>query len=223
MATQLATNATQKTQPTAITLGGLFLALVIPEVVVLLLRSPGQSGPNFALREAIFWAMMLTVFLYVAFVEKRPLSSIGFRKPTWRTIASGLCAAFVMILGIAIIYGVIFPRLHLSINSNAIAQIMAHPWPVRLLLVLRAALFEETLFRGYAIERLTEITGSRIAAAAISCAAFTAVHLSYWGAAQLIVAGFAGLLLTALYLWRRDLPANMLTHFLTDGIAFLLR
>jgi membrane protease YdiL (CAAX protease family) len=144
----------------------------------------------------------------VAFVEKRPLSSIGFRKPTWRTIASGLCAAFVMILGIAIIYGVIFPRLHLSINSNAIAQIMAHPWPVRLLLVLRAALFEETLFRGYAIERLTEITGSRIAAAAISCAAFTAAHLSYWGAAQLIVAGFAGLLLTALYLWQPRPPVQ---------------
>jgi membrane protease YdiL (CAAX protease family) len=223
MATQLGTTAPQKTQPAAITLGGLFLALVVPELAVLLLRTPPQGGPGFALREAIFWAITLAVLLYVAFVEKRPLSSIGFHKPTWRTVLWGLCTAFVMILGIAIIYGVVFPRLHLAINTSAMAQIMAHPWPVRLLLVLRAAIFEETLYRGYAIERLTELTGSRIAAALLSCAAFTAVHLSYRGAAQLIVAAFAGLLLTALYLWRRDLPCNMLTHFLTDGIAFLLR
>jgi membrane protease YdiL (CAAX protease family) len=223
MATQLPTNTPPQTQSTAITLAGLFLALVVPEVAVLLLRTPGHGGPGFAVREVVFWAITLTLLLYVAFVEKRPLSSIGFRKPTWRTIASGVCAAFVMILGIAIIYGVVFPRLHLTINTSAMAQIMAHPWPVRLLLVLRAALFEETLYRGYAIERLAELTGSRIAAAGISCAAFTAVHLSYWGAAQLIVAAFAGLLLTALYLWRRNLPCNMLTHFLTDGVAFLLR
>ena len=60
-------------------------------------------------------------------------------------------------------------------------------------------------------------------AAAIAWAAFTVAHLSYWGWAQLIVAGFAGLVLTALYLWRRDLPCNMLAHFLTDGVGFLLR
>jgi len=51
------------------------------------------------------------------------------------------------------------------------------------------------------------------------------VHLRpppYWGWTHLIVAGYGGLVLTALYLLRRDLAANMLAHWLTDAVGFLL-
>jgi membrane protease YdiL (CAAX protease family) len=56
----------------------------------------------------------------------------------------------------------------------------------------------------------------------VSLATFTYAHLSYWGWSHLIVAGFGGLVLTGLYLWRRDLVSNMVAHFLTDAIGFLL-
>jgi hypothetical protein len=36
------------------------------------------------------------------------------------------------------------------------------------------------------------------------------------------VAGFGGAILTGLYLLRRDLGSNMIAHFLTDGVGFLL-
>jgi membrane protease YdiL (CAAX protease family) len=48
------------------------------------------------------------------------------------------------------------------------------------------------------------------------------MHLSSWGVAQLIVAGYGGLLLTILYLWRRNLWANMLAHWLADAAGFLV-
>ncbi|MHB8529120.1 MAG: CPBP family glutamic-type intramembrane protease, partial [Caulobacteraceae bacterium] len=63
-------------------------------------------------------------------------------------------------------------------------------------------------------------TGSRTAGMAASVAAFTAAHFSYWGAAQLIPVALGGLVLALLYLWRRDLACNMITHFLTDGSGF---
>jgi len=47
-------------------------------------------------------------------------------------------------------------------------------------------------------------------------------HLSHWGVAQIVVAAAAGLVLTILYLWRRDLPTNMVAHFLVDGSQLLL-
>ena len=38
----------------------------------------------------------------------------------------------------------------------------------------------------------------------------------------LLVAGFGGGLLTALYMARKDLSANMLAHPLTDGVGLIL-
>jgi membrane protease YdiL (CAAX protease family) len=89
------------------------------------------------------------------------------------------------------------------------------------MLILRAAAFEELFYRGFVIERLTDLTGLRWLAAVISVTAFTLAHLEYWGWAHLMIAGFAGCLLTGLYLWRRDLACNMIAHLLTDGIGFL--
>ena len=38
----------------------------------------------------------------------------------------------------------------------------------------------------------------------------------------LLVAGFGGGVLTALYMARKDLSANMLAHLLTDGVGLIL-
>lgn len=204
-------------QPAALTIIGLLIALGIPEAVVVFLRH------GLLRSEIIFWTLTLVVFLYVLFVEKRPLSSIGLRKPTLGTFGWAILAAVVSVLGMGLIYGVVFPFLHLQPNTSAMAQLLALPFGARLLLVLRAAVFEELVYRGYAIERLTELTGSRLLAAVISLILFTIAHANFWGLAQLLIAGFGGLILTVLYLWRRDLACNMLSHFLTDGAGFLLR
>lgn len=45
---------------------------------------------------------------------------------------------------------------------------------------------------------------------------FTLIHLSSWGAPQMIVAGYGGALLTVLYVWRRNATANMLAHWIGD-------
>jgi membrane protease YdiL (CAAX protease family) len=67
-----------------------------------------------------------------------------------------------------------------------------------------------------------ELTGSRTTAALVSWAAFTIAHLGGWGWTQLIVAGYGGILLTLLYLWRRNLWANILAHWIADGAGFLM-
>jgi membrane protease YdiL (CAAX protease family) len=107
-------------------------------------------------------------------------------------------------------------------NKAAYAGLVQTPFWYRLLLVTRAAVGEELLFRGYPIPRLEELTRSRLFAALLSWAAFTYAHLSYWGGAQLLIAGWGGLLLTILFLWRRNIWVNMIVHWLTDGAGFLL-
>ena len=41
------------------------------------------------------------------------------------------------------------------------------------------------------------------------------------GRAQLFFAGFAAIILTVLYLWRRNVWANMITHAVADGVGVL--
>jgi membrane protease YdiL (CAAX protease family) len=145
--------------------------------------------------EVIWWVLVLATFAYVLFVERRPLSSIGFRRPGWLDILLAVIVGVVMVVGVVFIFFTLFPMLHLKMNSGELNSIMNTPYWYRVLLVTRAAVAEETLFRGYPLERIGEWSGSRL---------------------------LGGLLLTILFLWRRNLWANMLAHWIADGAGFLL-
>ncbi|HXR93279.1 MAG TPA: type II CAAX endopeptidase family protein [Steroidobacteraceae bacterium] len=177
-------------------------------------------GPNYS-REVLWWVLTFAVYAYVLFAERRPLSSIGFQRPRIMDIVLAVITGLLMVAGIVVIYSFVFPLLHLQINMHEASALKHTPFAYRLLLVTRAAVAEETLFRGYPIERLEEWSGSRFAAGAVTVAAFTYAHLASWGGAQLIIACYGGVLLTILYLWRRNLWANMIAHWIADGAGFL--
>ena len=183
---------------------------------------PGNTFAAQVGREGIYWIGTVALIGFVRIIERRPLSSIGLHPPTWKTAAFGILGATAMVAGMAAIYIVVFPALGFSANEPMTASIKAMPLWFRILLILRAACFEEIFYRGFMIERLTELTRLRWLAALVSLAGFTLAHLNGWGAAHLIIAGFGGIVLTALYLLRKDLACNMLAHFLTDAIGFLV-
>ncbi len=171
--------------------------------------------------EALWWVLVAIIFLYVLFVERQPLTSIGFHKPGMLDIVLAIVAGVVMVVGVGLIYVFLLPVLHLSIARQMSTMLQAPVW-FRVMQVTRAAVAEEITFRGYGIERIEELTGSRLLAAVATWGLFTAAHLSSWGLGQVIIAVFGGLVLTMLYLWRRNLWVNMIAHWLTDGAAFLL-
>lgn len=180
-----------------------------------------EIGPNYS-REILWWVLTLGVYAYVLVVERRALSSIGLHRPRLLDIVLAAVTAGLLVAGFVPIELFIFPVLHLHINMHVYDMIKESPLPYRVLLVTRAAVAEETIFRGYSIERLQQWSGSRWLAGAVTWALFTYAHLKSWGVAQLIVAAYGGLLLTVLYLWRRNLWANMLAHWLADAAGFLL-
>jgi membrane protease YdiL (CAAX protease family) len=183
---------------------------------------PGSSLHDLVGQESIYWLMTLAIIGFVLWIEQRRLASIGLQKPTWRSVAWGLAGAIATMACIALIYMVLIPALKLPSDDVQTQSIVALPLWFRCLLITRAAVFEELFYRGFMIERLTELTHIRWLAAAVSLALFTYAHLNYWGWTHLLVAGVGGVVLTALYLWHRDLVANMIAHFMTDAIGFLL-
>ncbi len=200
---------------------GLVLALVVSGSGVIRLAPPIPGVPPLVGREILWWGLAALILLYVLVVERRPLSSIGFRRPTWKTLAFGIGGAVLTLASVGLAVQFLIQRYHLTQNAEAMAQIVNLPLLYRVALVTRAAFAEEILFRGYGIERLQELTGSRIVAGLVTLAVFTYAHLSFWGPTQLLFAGGAGLMLTVLYLWRRDLGANILAHWLIDAAGLL--
>lgn len=170
--------------------------------------------------ELIVWAWVAAVLVYVRWVERRPLSSIGFRTPMAKELIIGMLAGILILASLAVIYYVVFPALHWS-EASQMASAASLPYWLNVLIVVRAAVSEEILFRGYALERLQELTGSRAVAGAVTCTVFTVDHIGFWGWHHIFIVGSAGAMLTILYLWRRNLWVNMIAHFIVDAAAFL--
>ena len=171
--------------------------------------------------EAIWWAAVALVLAYVVWVERQPLRSLGLRSFGIRDALIGFLTGVAILVGLAAIYYKILPWLHLS-EGGTMQKLQATPKWWQVISVIRAAVGEEILFRGYALERTEKLTGSAIFAGVFTCTIFALEHVSVWGWGHLLITGFGGGMLTALYLWRRNLWVNMIAHVVVDGVTVLL-
>ena len=80
---------------------------------------------------------------------------------------------------------------------------------------------EELCYRGYAIERLRVLGLPGWLSAAIPLAIFAVGHWT-GGWANIVIALVLGGILAGFYLWRRDLTANIIGHFLVDFVGNVL-
>jgi len=87
--------------------------------------------------------------------------------------------------------------------------------------VVRAGVVEELFYRAHAIERLQALESNRYPSAAIPLAIFAAAHWT-GGWDNIVIALAHGAILSASYLWRRNLVANMIGHFLVDFVRNVL-
>lgn len=200
---------------------GLVVALALPFAHLGDLgKSVSGLGPLWG-GEVLWWALLILILVYVLAVERKSLVTIGFRRPRAWDIVLGVLAGVAAVVGIGLIVTLVLPALHLSVERK-ISALFTAPFLFRVFLVTRAAIVEETAFRGYGFERLNELTGSGTIAALATFALFTLAHYSGGGWGQVVIAAWGGFVLTALYVWRRNLWANILCHWLTDGAGFLL-
>jgi membrane protease YdiL (CAAX protease family) len=209
----------------AASLTGLALALLVPAAVTVLpvgeMPVFGDTTHAVLLNEAGIWGLTLAVLGIVRFWEKRPLASIGLVRPSWRAVGQGA----IIVLGLLVLAGIAgfaVESTGLPMPEQPAELVLSLPGWLQFLVAATAGFTEEVLFRGYAIERTTELTGSRWLGALLPVLVFGAAHAPFWGLGHAIVAGLTGLWLTLLYLWRRNLWTNITAHALLDGLVFLV-
>jgi membrane protease YdiL (CAAX protease family) len=201
---------------------GLLIALVVSQLPFRTWLGLGRGIEDRVTSEAIWWTIAGSMLAWVVLVERRSLASIGLRAPTWPTLGWAMAGTIAAMATVMLSYALILPALGLEANLAAASSITTLPLMLQLAIFVRAGVVEEILFRGYPIERLQELTGSKWIAALVPAAVFIGSHYAFWGSGQLIVVAMGTIVLTALYMWRRDLACCMIAHATTDLIGFTL-
>jgi membrane protease YdiL (CAAX protease family) len=177
---------------------------------------PGSlvSFTNWALLGVVLkWTLTIGILAIVRFWEKRPLASIGLRRPSGRDVLASI--------GGIVAFGVIGAILALALrvaspDPKSTAALFALPLAIRVIMVATAAFCEEVMFRGFLIERVEELTRSTSGAAAVSCVVFAVGHVGSYGFGYFIWEASVATVFAALYVWRRNLPACMIVHLVSD-------
>jgi membrane protease YdiL (CAAX protease family) len=200
-----------------------WIGLVISLFSLLLMRqlvsafSPIFTFTAAVWKEALIWISALALLVIIRRGEKLPFISIGLGTAAWwKSILWG----FVVAAACALVAVLLVALTHYGGGSAGAALAKLPLWLVTLI-VIRAGVVEELFYRGYAIERLQALGLNRYLAAAIPLVVFAVGHWT-GGIANIVIALALGAILAGFYLWRRDLVANMIGHFLVDFAANVL-
>ena len=203
------------------TFAGLIIALLgLPTIVTasrLFAANPKSDGA-IAVREVAILALTAFLLWIVVSRERRPLSSIQLRfDHLGKTLAWGFGLAVVCF---AVVIACLAGFSVFGIHYGEGASIAPSLW-IAFLTVLRAGISEEVFYRGFAIERMQEMFGNKWAAAGISLVVFAGFHYRQ-GLPGIFIAFVVGAVLTAFFLWKRNLLAAIFAHFLVDFVPNVL-
>ncbi|MFL6760805.1 CPBP family intramembrane glutamic endopeptidase [Sphingomonas sp.] len=201
---------------------GLVIAFFGIPAVNLVFKLAGYTRKDdgaIVVRELAILALVAALLWIVRSGERLPWSSIGLRRqPVGFAILWTLAAIAAFAAALFLCLGLLLPALGLTYGGQGGPAVSLG---VTTLVVMRAGLAEEVFYRGYAIERLEALSGSRAVAAIVPLVLFAGFHFSQ-GIAGVLIAFFVGSAATAIYLWKRNLAILIAAHFTVDFVPNVL-
>ena len=193
----------------------LFSLIVVREVI--LIFYPTLPITAVIVRELFDWVSVTALVFIIRRGERLPFRSVGIGTARWsRSLAWGIVLTVALIIADTI--GEVIGILTHYQSNQYVQQFTRLPLWLIIVTCIRGGIVEELFYRGYAIERLTLIGLNRFWATMIPVLIFS---LGHWNAGWLNVvnAFLLGSVLSLFYVWRRDLVANMIGHFLINFIT----
>jgi membrane protease YdiL (CAAX protease family) len=163
------------------------------------------------------------IITWVMLVERRPLSSIGFRRPQWSTVGYAI-AGVVVNVAISVMVGALVGKFGIKdVDSGFPEQLISEGYGWLLVLfVTGGAFMTEIAFRGYVLERLTELTSGRRWIAAVIQIAFTTALFWVSRPAHAPVWIVDDIVFTTFYFWRRDTTSCLVAHAVPNFLASMV-
>ena len=200
---------------------GLLLALFGAPLLLLICKKLAIDSLAPAIRIGL-WLLCLGVVAIAAQGPESWMAQLHLHLPTARTLLEAVLGITAALAATPIIQLIQTLLGGTSLQRNAqFAKIRNLSAANRLFIAVTAGVVEEVLYRGYAIGIGGQIFGSLWLAASISLAVFVAAHIR-WGLSHLLAVFWAGLVLSALFIFTRDLVACIIAHVAIDVIGILL-
>ena len=191
-------------------------ALAGPPVFTLVGQRPcvaAASLPYQIALQALYCGLAVFVLWAVVGLEQRSLITVGLRRPTWPVLGWAALLFLLMNVALPLLNGSVLSRFDPAPVHAGVEALARFPLWYRFIVGATGGAVEEILYRGYAVERLEELSGRTWVAAAVSCAAFAAAHIPGWGIGFAVAADLPfAVLMTLFYVWKRNLIANVLVH-----------
>jgi len=208
-----------------ITAFGLLMSLFGP----LLIASVGSGDsvrcgglPSEMLGLAALMAIVACVLFIVLRCEHQPLLSLGLKPFRWSSMAWGIALAVFLMWVFAPAAYWTMKHPNLGGFETGLAKMATLPDWYLVLAVVLGVTAEEILYRGYAVERIAMLTGSYWIAGVGSVLIFGVAHVPMWGWGPALSTVVSGGVLTAFFIWRHDLTANVIAHVLTDFVGIVV-
>ena len=154
-------------------------------------------------------------------MEHRKLNSIGFRRFPRKYIWIAVVAYLVYVL----ISTGLEPGLK-SVGLQSLRDLSPalkdYGFPLLFGLFLTGTFVEEIFYRGYIIERVTELSGRRWVAGIVSWLTFTLVHLRFFGLGPTLEVAVIAAIFVTLFLLARSIWPAIIVHGISDVIGFLI-
>ena len=171
--------------------------------------------------QLLLWALVVLILMLVVYWEKKSLRSIGLQPFRWQSILWGLALAVAFIL-LTPVWADVLRWIGLPPSfESGFTNLVGLPRWFLVLAAITAGIAEETLYRGYAVERLALLTGRYWLGGLISLVIFTLAHVPAWGTGPLLIFLISGGLITLFYVWKRDLLACIIAHAVTDTVGLI--
>jgi uncharacterized protein len=163
-----------------------------------------------------FWAIVGLVLWLMrqetpASTDQSVWQQIGLRRVRLRETLIVLIIGFVT-LGLANVAFVVLSRTIFPTEINT-SPVLTLPLPLVILAYLTGTIAEEILYRGYALERLQRMTGNWWISGGLTWALFVGFHVPAYPLAHIV--GYvapATVVITLVYIWKRNLAYTILIH-----------
>jgi uncharacterized protein len=166
-------------------------------------------------------ALLLLLVVWLPRIEHLGPASIGVTRFRWSYVwlgAGAYVATFAALAGVQFLQQANGQETIRALQPT----LSTYPWPLLVALFITGTVLEEVVYRGYVIERVIVLTGSRWVAGLLSWAAFTLVHLRFFGVGATVDVAVVSAALVLLYMWKRSLWPAMVFHGINDAFGFLL-
>ena len=207
------------------TITGLCLALGGPAFVASIgdkFFGDPESLTSKVLQQIVLAALFGTVLAIVIVWEQQPLSSVGLHSFHWQSIMWGLMFASILIFIYSPLLIWAMNKLGLAGFEGGLGKLTSLPIWYLILAVVIGGIVEEGLYRGYATERLSLLTGSYWIGSVFALVAFGLAHVPLWGWGAACTTVMSGGILTVFYLWTGDLLTAIIAHVVTDSVGIII-